>query len=79
MLFCSIREQLVESAKTTGRRLKEFDREHAVVHRATQGAKQAWRDLRHVRARVCATHAAPCIGSWVIEAFWRNTGVPLVL
>ncbi|CAM9357498.1 unnamed protein product [Ectocarpus fasciculatus] len=39
-------ERFVNGAKITGWRLKEFDKEHAVVHRATEGAKKAWRDFK---------------------------------
>lgn len=41
--------QLVEGARVTGCRLKEFDEEHAVVHRATEGAKKAWLGFKQVR------------------------------
>lgn len=40
--------KLMEGAKVAGWRLKEFDEEHAVVHRATQGAKNAWLGLKQV-------------------------------
>ncbi|CAM9605082.1 unnamed protein product [Ectocarpus sp. 12 AP-2014] len=39
-------ERLINGAKVTGWRLKQFDQEHAVVHRATEGAKKAWRDFK---------------------------------
>lgn len=47
--------QFVNGAKITGWRLKEFDQEHAVVHRATEGAKKAWRDFKQVTVLFCTT------------------------
>lgn len=49
-------EQLVKGARTAGWRLKEFDREHAVVHRVTEGTKQAWRGVKEVSANGAIAH-----------------------
>lgn len=53
-------QQLVEGAQAAGCRLREFDEEHAVVHRATEGAKKAWFGFKQVMtsfmARACASH-----------------------
>lgn len=38
----------MEGTRVAGCRLKEFDEEHAVVHRATEGAKKAWLGFRQV-------------------------------
>lgn len=38
--------QLAEGIQSAARGFREFDEEHAVVHNATEGVKQAWRDLR---------------------------------
>lgn len=42
--------QLVEGARVTGCRLRDFDEEHAVVHRATESAKTAWLGFKQVRS-----------------------------
>lgn len=38
----------MQGAKTVGSKLSDFDREHAVVHRTTEGAKKAWFDFKQV-------------------------------
>lgn len=43
--------QLAEGIQSAARGFREFDEEHAVVHKATEGAKQAWRDLRQASGR----------------------------
>ena len=52
--------KVAQGARRAGDRLKELDREHAVVHRTTEGAKQAWRGVKQVMAcgHRSACHAA---------------------
>lgn len=40
--------QVADSFKSAGRGLREFDEEHAVVHKATEGIKDAWKGVRQV-------------------------------
>ncbi|CAN0128167.1 unnamed protein product, partial [Laminaria digitata] len=43
-------DRIAQSTRKAGDRLKDLDREHAVVHRTTEGAKQAWRGVKQVMA-----------------------------
>lgn len=40
--------QMVEGVKSAARGLRHFDEEHELVHKATEGAREAWRGLREV-------------------------------
>ena len=44
---------MADGTRTAAHRIRKFDQEHTVVHRATEGVKQVWRGLKEVRRRSC--------------------------